>query len=275
VLRPEQVGGRLGRLLSDLGLEYSIIVPLMDGDRFLGIATANWRRVPQDAAEHTELLERLRGAGHQAASALRSARLTEQIRRQAELDDLTGLPNRRVFLRGLELALGRAELAAAQPVGVLYCDLDGFKAVNDGHGHAAGDELLRQVAARLGLAVTDAGQLARLAGDEFAVLLPSTDRSSAEQVASRVVSALQTGFDVGGVVVDVTVSVGVAVDDGVGDGDRLLRRADAAMYAAKEGGRNRVCWASEGSATVAPVPQARRAGDQADLRSAVETARPE
>lgn len=260
VLQPEHLGGSIGRLLDELGLEYSIIVPLMDGDRFLGIATANWVRTPNTAAHHDELLERLRGAGHQAASALRNARLTEQIRRQAEVDDLTGLPNRRVFLRGLERALGRAEASEPQPVAVLFCDLDGFKAVNDGHGHAAGDELLRQVSARLGRAVADQGQLVRLAGDEFAVLMPLADRTTAEQVGTRIVTALQAGFDISGAIVEVTVSVGVALDDGIGDGDRLLRRADAAMYLAKQSGRNQVVVATPAATELAAaVPLAREA----------------
>jgi diguanylate cyclase (GGDEF)-like protein len=142
---------------------------------------------------------------------------------------------------------------------VLFCDLDGFKAVNDGHGHAVGDELLRQVSTRLGLAVAEHGQLARLAGDEFAVLMPATDLATAELVATRMVTTLQAGFDIGGTVVEVTASIGVALDDGIGDGDRLLRRADSAMYLAKQSGRNQLVVAPPATEPSAAVPLARQA----------------
>jgi diguanylate cyclase (GGDEF)-like protein/PAS domain S-box-containing protein len=159
-----------------------------------------------------------------------------RIRHQAETDELTGLANRRALQRMLTASLARAE-AHGLVVGVLMLDLDGFKAVNDRHGHAAGDTALREVAARLRGSVRDRDLVARTGGDEFVVVLAdlSSDASAAHDAAERVRAAFAAPLDLGGVPAAVHAAVGVACfpEDGV-DFDALLRAADRDMYARKQ-----------------------------------------
>ncbi|MFI5914090.1 putative bifunctional diguanylate cyclase/phosphodiesterase [Dactylosporangium sp. NPDC051541] len=143
--------------------------------------------------------------------------------RQAMHDELTGLPNRSVF---------NARTAEALDAGpsVLMLDLDRFKEVNDTLGHQYGDELLRQVAARTTAAVRTTDTVARLAGDEFAILLPATGAADATRLAERVQASLHRSFDLVDVTVDIEVSIGVASSPQ----EDLVRCADIAMYAAKD-----------------------------------------
>ncbi len=152
--------------------------------------------------------------------------LAAQLRHQAFHDTLTGLPNRALYAERLDAAL-----EAGAPVTVMLVDLDDFKRVNDDFGHAAGDELLRAVAARLGTCLRAGDTVARLGGDEFAVLLsPGADPLG---VAARIVAALGEPVTVEGGTVRVGASVGVAT----GRSPRVLRDADHAMYEAKRAGK--------------------------------------
>ena len=128
----------------------------------------------------------------------------------------------------------------AQPTSVLFVDLDDFKYVNDVFGHAAGDELLREVAARLAHATRPEDIVARLGGDEFAVILTSTSSSQASQVGRRVVRALEAPVVPRSGTVHVGASVGVSTKTGEGGPDELVHQADVAMYAAKAHGKGRV-----------------------------------
>ncbi|MCO1653682.1 putative bifunctional diguanylate cyclase/phosphodiesterase [Pseudonocardia humida] len=164
----------------------------------------------------------------------------EQLRHQALHDPLTGLPNRAMFLDRLARALDLAR-REGRAVSVAFLDLDGFKAVNDALGHAAGDALLVRVAERLRGAVRRTDALARLGGDEFAVLVEDGDPARA---AAGLVEALRTPFALAERTVAVSTSVGVATAEPDGPDDlrapNLLHRADVAMYAAKTAGRGRV-----------------------------------
>ncbi|MGY1830601.1 diguanylate cyclase domain-containing protein [Geodermatophilus sp. SYSU D01180] len=217
-------------LLAALHLTDVVAVPLLAGTTFLGVVTASWADGEVSQALDADVLARLRGVGDQASTALQKARLLETVRHQATHDALTGLPNRVLFRDRLAAAL--AAVAPSGSVGVLFCDLDRFKAVNDTLGHAAGDELLRQVSARLRAAVRPGDTVGRLSGDEFAVLLPRLAApADAEAVVGRVAAAFAEPFRLDGVPAAVGTSTGVAVHTGPGgDAERLLREADAAMY---------------------------------------------
>ncbi len=154
-------------------------------------------------------------------------------------DALTLLPNRQHFLE--QLAEARAGLPAQALVGVLFVDLDNFKHVNDTLGHEAGNDLLVAVAGRLRAAVRPNDILARFGGDEFLVLADRlNDAHDATQLAWRLAQSLRAPFAVAGTEVSVTASFGVATSrSGEADED-LVRRADAAMYNAKQRGSNRV-----------------------------------
>jgi len=157
-----------------------------------------------------------------------------ELTRQAHHDTLTGLANRGLFRHRVEEAL-RLSTHHREPVAVLFLDLDGFKAVNDAEGHAVGDQLLGQVAARLEHSVRPGDTVARLGGDEFAVLLGGIDaESAAVWVAERITGTLAEPFLLDGRELHVGVSTGIAVtEDGAETAELLLRNADLAMYKAK------------------------------------------
>jgi diguanylate cyclase (GGDEF)-like protein len=156
-----------------------------------------------------------------------SRRLADELRHQATHDPLTGLPNRALLEHRLDAA------AADDRIAILLLDLDGFKQVNDVHGHHAGDQVLITVAERLTAVVGEAGMAARLGGDEFAVLLPGADESTAGKLTAWIEAAVAEPITLaGGAEVGVGTSVGVAA--GVReDAERILRDADAAMYRSK------------------------------------------
>jgi diguanylate cyclase (GGDEF)-like protein len=173
---------------------------------------------------------------------------TELTRRQEELafmathDSLTGLPNRTLILDRIEQMLVRSRRSQS-PVAALFVDLDNFKSINDTLGHAAGDELLQAVAARLDGAVRATDTLGRLGGDEFIVIAEELSLAAGpELIADRLLEALKQPFTLGegddATTVNVTASVGIAAGDRLSAGD-LLRDADIAMYRAKWDGRNR------------------------------------
>jgi diguanylate cyclase (GGDEF)-like protein len=171
-------------------------------------------------------------------------RSEEALRHEASHDHLTGLPNRLLFLDRLGQAIERGRRHGDR-FGLLYLDIDGFKAVNDGQGHHAGDELLRQIAGRLRGALRAEDTVARLGGDEFAVLLaPPADAGPSLQKAGQLVAALGAPYALVApgrdpVEVRVGASIGVAVFPGHGQTvDELVHAADEAMYQAKKGGKN-------------------------------------
>ncbi len=183
--------------------------------------------------------ELLTAFAEHASLALTDAQ-TLQAMQEAFHDELTGLPNRALFVGRLEQAL-EAPRAGEREVAVLFVDLDRFKAVNDSIGHAAGDELLRAVAGRILGCLRTGDTAARFGGDEFAVLLEGArSAASAERVADRVIEAVRRPFQIAGKTVLVGASIGIAYgDDGVEGADELLRNADLAMYQAKRDGRGR------------------------------------
>ncbi|HSS10793.1 MAG TPA: diguanylate cyclase [Acidimicrobiales bacterium] len=168
-------------------------------------------------------------------------REVERLRRGALHDPLTGLPNRTLLVDRLTTALRRGA-RSSQSVSVLFCDLDHFKRINDSFGHAVGDVVLAEVAARLEQACRAEDTVARIGGDEFVILVEGVDTDEAlPSLVGRVCAAFREPILAGGVRVNLSVSVGVAsttADDQ--DGETLLGRADRAMYADKRSGRRQI-----------------------------------
>jgi len=166
----------------------------------------------------------------------------EQLSHQAFHDSVTNLANRALFRDRVTHAIERQE-RDHKPIAVLFMDLDDFKTINDSLGHAAGDQLLREVGDRLKECLRSADTAARLGGDEFAILLEDGGEGiQAVDVADRVMQMLEDPFTLEGKEVYVRASVGIAVAEGgeqVGDAEELLRNADVAMYMAKEKGKGR------------------------------------
>jgi diguanylate cyclase (GGDEF)-like protein/PAS domain S-box-containing protein len=164
------------------------------------------------------------------------SRLSElDLRRRALFDSLTGLPNRYLVRDRLEMAAARQERTEHDGTALLFIDLDGFKPVNDTHGHDAGDELLRQVADRLTAAVRTTDTVGRVGGDEFLVLCEEVDEEAVSTVAGRVMDALGQPFDLRPGTATISASIGIALSPPVRF-EQLMQEADAAMYRAKRGG---------------------------------------
>lgn len=189
---------------------------------------AQTERLTAADQEKTTLLERLR---EQA----------EAFERQAREDTLTGLANRRSFDEALTREFARAQRTGA-PLAVALCDLDHFKALNDGYSHAAGDAALRQVGELIRQSCRISDLPARWGGEEFALLFPDTTREEAHAICERLRQAVERTdcreFAPGH---RLTISVGVTDRVGLSHHERLISRADAKLYEAKNSGRNRVC----------------------------------
>ena len=196
--------------------------------------------------------------------------LQDELERRASHDPLTGLPNRHAFVERIGQALRRTRRRQnSREVGVLFMDLDGFKTINDSLGHEAGDRLLVAVAERLRNRLRSEDVLARFGGDEFAVLLEDTaGTSEAIRVAQRIAEDLREPFTVDDFQVSLSTSIGITLGTAHANDDpeRMLRKADSAMYRAKEQGPGRY-------AVFDPAMQARaqeRLELEAELRRALE-----
>jgi len=162
-------------------------------------------------------------------------------RHDALTDSLTGLPNRRALFEAADL-IAQRRILGGTPVSVLIFDLDRFKDTNDGFGHGLGDDVLKIFAITVQTKLKVNAIVGRLGGEEFAAILPGVDAELAVQAADRVRGSFsRAAAFVNGLAVGATVSVGVASDTEVdADLSALFRRADAALYVAKRGGRNQV-----------------------------------
>ena len=206
----------------------------------VGGATAAWLVVERGRGYDfsPSEIETVQELSRVASEMLDRQQLVGKITHLARFDVLTGLTNRTLFLDRLEHALART-MRTGQSVAVLYCDLDGFKGVNDRLGHDAGDGVLIAVADRLSAQLRTADTAARLGGDEFAILIDEVDTVDvARDLGERIVEAMQHPFDIDGQVVRLGVSVGVAFTSYDVGAEELLHGADIAMYSAKTAGKN-------------------------------------
>ncbi len=166
-----------------------------------------------------------------------------RVRHLAHHDMLTGLPNRRLFEERLREALRRPRRGPRRRIGLLLLDLDHFKQVNDTHGHAVGDALLRAAARRMRTCMRRADMLARMGGDEFAVIQEETGdgENLCLRLAGRLLDAFAEPFELDGHRLRASLSIGIALfPEHAGDAAELLRRADLALYRAKAAGRRRL-----------------------------------
>lgn len=161
----------------------------------------------------------------------------QRLRAKARIDELTGLPNRTQLYERLEEALARPQ-RDDKKIACLFLDIDHFKSINDSLGHAGGDEALREFGRRLQSTVREIDLVARLAGDEFVIVLEGADQPEASALAARIIEAMRTPFLIAGGWRSVSTSVGVAMSQGLDDDpDAIMKRADEALYRVKRAGR--------------------------------------
>ena len=226
--------------LDELAMDHLLRMTLASGDTMVVLRGAGAAGTTLDG----DKIEALRLLCGQAAVAIHNQdlvgelqQLHSQLEHQALHDALTELPNRAYFLRELNRELSaeaRGELDPGRNKWVLFLDLDGFKPVNDKLGHDVGDELLKAVARRLVDVIGPSGLVARLGGDEFTVLLPSADKTFANDRAAAIHRSLSVPITLGADTVQIGTSIGLAEYEPGLDTSELLRRADTAMYAAKQ-----------------------------------------
>jgi diguanylate cyclase (GGDEF)-like protein/PAS domain S-box-containing protein len=223
-------------LARDAGLRSAFLFPVAAAGHFLGVF-AFWSREIREPDART--LAAIRVIGSQIGQFLRRKQADERVQHLASHDALTGLPNRAMFSQMLNHAIATGQ-RYERKFSVLFIDLDRFKLINDTLGHDAGDQLLREVSARLKASVRTSDLVARLSGDEFVMLVQETaGAQQARIVARKVLSALLKPVLLRGQECRVTASIGIALYPlHATDEAALMKGADLAMYAAKEEGKN-------------------------------------
>lgn len=236
------------RTVDAFEIEAFVGTPITTDGKLVGIILAHWADTPAPTSVKGVLTERLTGLAGLAGVALDNAQLLEETQRQALHDPLTGLPNRKMLENSIETALVRAAWTEDQ-VGLLFCDLNRFKRINDSLGHSAGDDVLQQVAARISRAVRKGDMVARYSGDEFIVLLNSLHvtteaevQAEVEGIATRIRLILSEPFEVNGKKLFLDAAIGTALSEPLPAGTpaeltqaakRLVESADLSMYRSK------------------------------------------
>ena len=221
-------------VLLGAGVRGLLVAPITHESRQMGLLAVFFDHVRPFDAEAAPLAAALT---RQAGQVIARIELTKQLQRAAMLDEITGLPNRRLFEEQVHRSSQHDEL-----VGVAFIDLDGFKAVNDTLGHDTGDRVLREVAVRIQSVVRERDSVARFGGDEFVAVWTVHDRQTAVLIAERIREAIAQPYELPGEL-PISASIGLAVSrvhPAPEVADRLVRVADQAMYRAKSEGGNRV-----------------------------------
>ena len=215
-----------------------------DGSRFTAEVSSSLYEDSQGGRYSSMILrdmsERMRSQAELEAANLEMRRINEQLAEVAHFDMLTHLPNRVLLADRLQQAMAHS-LRRSKSLAVAFLDLDGFKDINDRHGHAAGDEFLLAISKRLKSALRDGDTLARIGGDEFvAVMTDLSDERDCEPLLLRLLQAAAEPVQLAGQLLQVSASIGVTIypQDGASS-EQLIRHADQAMYLAKQAGKNR------------------------------------
>jgi diguanylate cyclase (GGDEF)-like protein len=227
----------LDALLEITDVTNAVVVPIVAADRFVGAVAADIGA--GDRQVDDDLLERCAGLAAQAATALENGHLVAQLRERSLHDPLTGLPNRRLLRDRIEHALALARRTDHWPT-LVFIDLDHFKAINDTYGHLTGDAVVTTIADRVRRTLRRSDTVARIGGDEFAVLVEAVSDcpDGRHRIADLLLAQMRQPVLTTDSVVQVTASIGVVTATAEDDHDSLLRRADTAMYAAKATGRD-------------------------------------
>jgi diguanylate cyclase (GGDEF)-like protein len=236
IVNEYQRSSTLAPQFKELGLQAAVAVPIDIGGVVSGSITACSLVARTFDHDDVEVLEAL--ALH-AGMALRDAHSVEAMSK-ALTDVLTNLPNRRLFIDRLGESLAKAQ-RRGHTSAVVFVDLDGFKSINDGRGHGAGDHVLVEVARRLVACLSSADLAARWGGDEFVLLIEGADQAAAVASAQRIATALAAPISYGGAELQVGATIGIYITSGEeSDPELLVRRADIAMYHGKTNGRGRI-----------------------------------
>jgi two-component system cell cycle response regulator len=244
---PDMNGLSVMKALQATGMDPYLPVLAITGDKSLkrAVLQSGARDFITKPYDPAELVIRMRNALEVRLlykAAIEHGRIQEE---RALHDPLTGLSNRRLLQDRIEHGIAHA-VRDGRRMTLMYFDLDGFKQVNDRHGHLNGDRLLMAVAQRLQKNKRQEDTLARVGGDEFILLLPHTaNRNDVITAATRILQELKAPFDINGTELSAAASIGIAFypDDGH-DGTSLIAAADKALYMAKRTGKNRYAWAS-------------------------------
>ena len=225
-------------MMRAFGSQAIAYVPIIARGNVLGVLSVSVSSGPARLEESRALKDRLSGLVAQAAVGLENGELLDRMSHQARHDALTGLANRSFFAERFRRALDAAR-EDGRPLGLFFVDLDNFKNINDEFGHATGDELLRQVSTRLLGTVRGLDTVARIGGDEFAIVLSQATRlTEVDAAAARVMHAFDKPFTVANHVLEVRASVGRALwPQDADELEALMHHADAAMYRAKRSAR--------------------------------------
>jgi len=230
---------RIHKIRADLNIGCTVAMPIVVSDKVFGVLFVSKDQHKSDCDENE--LNLLSSIVKQLSTAIYGIKAAEALHRQAYHDSLTELPNRRYFEDELKRHLLGCN--ATDKTGTLmFLDLDGFKQVNDSAGHGIGDQLLQMVSKRLNRNVPDNGLIARIGGDEFAVIIPSINsEQDVFKTAQQIRKSVLDPFKIGNTVANIGTSIGVCFFPTDGNSvDVLLRYADEAMYQAKSNGKNNV-----------------------------------